>query len=380
MVQPARHTARGGPDARCGWRDNRHRDGDRVRHGGCRSNRPRQEHRADRSRVGPGFRPPATIATGTSAPASPQGTVAPGFGVSTHLMWHDLSAAIGELDRLHAAGLTTVRFDVGWRWVEPGRKGQYDPAVLAKLDTILREIDARGLSAIITVIETPDWARPQGSGIFRPPTRRQDYADVMAMLAARYASRPGMVWEIWNEPNIIEFWESGPSAVQYADLLKRAYKAIKAADPDATVLGGSIVFNDLAFLRGLYDNGAQGSFDALAHHPYAPGRAPDDRTDPSATFLSIEDMHALMAARGDGDKTIWITELGWSLELVSDDERGEYLQRAVALLARWPYVRTLCVYTLRQDSGPEGALFGLIAPDGTPTRSWEAFIAVAGKR
>ena len=324
--------------------------------------------------------PPVAVPVGTSVVPSSPGTTRPGFGVATHLMWHDLSEATDELDRLHAAGLTTIRFDVGWRWLEPERKGKYDQAMLTKLDTILREIDARGLSPIITVIETPEWARPKGSGIFHPPTNRQDYADAMAMLAARYAHRPAMVWEIWNEPNIIEFWEGGPNAAQYADLLKRAYKAIKAADPDATVLGGSIVFNDLAYLRALYDNGVQGSFDALAHHPYAPGRAPDDRGDPGASFYSIEDMHALMASRGGGGKAIWITEFGWSLELISDDERAVYLQRAVELLGKWPYVRAFCIYTLRQDSGPEGALFGMIAPDGTPTSSWEAYIAVAGKR
>ena len=296
--------------------------------------------------------------------------------MTTHFMWHDLKATVADLDRMRAAGLTVARFDLGWRWVEP-KKGMYDDALLTRLGTVLCELDARDIAPIITLLETPAWARPPGSGLFYPPTRRQDYADALGFVAARYAARPNMVWEVWNEPNIPEFWEGGPNAADYTDLLRRAYRAVKAADPDATVLGGSIVFNDLRFLRGMYDNGARGHFDGLAHHPYSPGRAPDDRTDPAAHFKSVEDMKALMAARGDPDMPIWITEIGWGLDLVSDATRATYLRQAVGLVRGWPYVKVFCVYTTGQDSGPDAPDYGLIAPDGTPFGSWYAYTAAA---
>jgi len=167
---------------------------------------------------------------------------------------------------------------------------------------------------------------------------------------------------------------------EYTDLLKGAYRAVKAADPDATVLGGVIVFNDLKFLRGMYDNGAKGHFDGLALHPYSPLRGPDDDTDPSARFGAVEDMKRVMTARGDPDVAIWITEMGWGTDLVRDEDRARYLRRAVELVRTWPYVRAFCVYTLTSDVGPDSAAYGLIAADGRPTPSWAAYVAAIGGR
>jgi hypothetical protein len=327
--------------------------------------------------------PPGATAAPSARPArtpAPIGVSGPGFGMTMHFMWYDLSRTIKELDQIQAAGLTVARFDFSWRGAEPRRKGSYDVPTLTKLDSVLRELDARGIAPIITVIETPAWARPAGSGIFTPPTNRQDYADFLGVLARRYADRPNMVWEVWNEPNLPEFWQTGPNPAEYADLLVRAYATIKATDPDATVLGGSIVFNDLKFLRGMYQNGARGSFDGLALHPYAPGRSPDDHSDPSAMFPAVQDMKSVMAANGEPDKPIWITEMGWGVDLVTDEARATYLRRAVELVRSWPYVRAFCVYTLSQDVGPDAQSFGLIAAGGVPSQSWNAYIAATQGR
>ena len=89
---------------------------------------------------------------------------------------------------------------------------------------------------------------------------------------------------------------------------------------------------------------------------------------------------SLMVANGEPDKTIWITEMGWGLDLVTDDSRAAYLRRAVELVRSWPYVRTFCVYTLSQDVGPDAQSFGLIATSGTPSQSWVSYIAAARGR
>jgi hypothetical protein len=49
------------------------------------------------------------------------------------------------------------------------------------------------------------------------------------------------VWEIWNEPDLGDvFWSGTPEA--YAQLLKVGYEAVKAADPEATVLFGGLAY------------------------------------------------------------------------------------------------------------------------------------------
>ena len=60
-------------------------------------------------------------------------------------------------------------------------------------------------------------------------------------------------------------------------MLRTVYPAIKAADPNATVVGGvmisvtdygNLTVNPINYLDQMYAAGAQGSFDALSFHPY----------------------------------------------------------------------------------------------------------------
>ena len=323
--------------------------------------------------------PPSAPAPAPSTPATSTAGAAPSlttnFGVAAHFMWHSRAQTSAEIARIAWAGLTTVRFDLGWRWVEPNRKGAYDESVLQQLDWTLAQLDARGITPIVTVIETPAWARPAGTDIFTPPTNLQDYADMMRILAARYANRTGMTWEIWNEPNLVEFWATGPNAAQYTDLLQRAYVAIKAVAPGATVLGGAIAFGDLPYLNTMYATGAGGSFDGLSIHPYTAGRAPSDD---SVAWFSLRGqfigMRATLAAHGDGAKPIYATEFGWSTDDVSDAQRATYMREAVAIMRTIPGLRAAAAYTINAADYPA---FGLITASGTETATWEAYAAAA---
>lgn len=317
---------------------------------------------------------PAPVTPGTAA-AGNAPTLATNFGVAAHFMWHSREQTSAEIARIAGAGLTTVRFDLGWRWVEPNRKGVYDESVLQQLDWTLAQLDARGITPIVTVIETPTWARPGGTGIFTPPANPQDYADMMRMLAGRYAGRNGMTWEIWNEPNLVEFWATGPNAAQYTDLLRRTYSAIKAVAPQSIVLGGAIAFGDLPYLNGMYAAGAGGSFDALSIHPYTAGRAPSDN---SVAWFSLRgqftDMRTILTTHGDGSKLIYATEFGWSTDDVSDAQRATYMREAVAIMRAIPGLRAAAAYTINAADYPA---FGLIAASGTETATWGAYTAAA---
>jgi hypothetical protein len=78
-----------------------------------------------------------------------------------------------------------------------------------------------------------------------------------------------------------------------------------------------------------------------------------------------------MTANGEPNKPIWITEVGWSTNFISDATRAGYLQSAVQMVRDRPYIAALCVYGLSQvEDYPDT---GLIQPDGTPTQSWVAY-------
>jgi hypothetical protein len=84
------------------------------------------------------------------------------------------------------------------------------------------------------------------------------------------------VWEVWNEPDLPQFWQGGIPA--YARLLKVAYLAAHQADPSATVMFGGLLYNSsdnwLARVLAIYDgDGFSRSnnwyMDAVALHSYS---------------------------------------------------------------------------------------------------------------
>ena len=58
-----------------------------------------------------------------------------------------------------------------------------------------------------------------------------------------------MIWEVWNEPNIKQFWKPQPSADDYAKLALAAASAIHAAAPGELVVGPATSRVDFRFVE-----------------------------------------------------------------------------------------------------------------------------------
>lgn len=311
------------------------------------------------------------------------------FGVGAHLMWGNMKETRQQQTSwMQSGNMKWVRFDLGWRWIEP-KKGEYNGAVLARLDATLNDLATKGIRPIIVLVETPAWANGN-RGPWHPPTYPQDYARVAGFLAKRYAGRPNMAWEIWNEPNLVEtdtagkpfskFWMPLANPAAYTALLRAAYTSIKANDPDATVLGGSLVFDASAFLDSMYANGAKGHFDALAIHPYGFAKPPDDTGQYGFTGITYR-MRARLEAHGDGHKKIWITEVGWFDRQVTgltkhptDAVRADYYTQVADIVNGWSFVEMVAMFSLTKSTDP---VIGLVNTDGTFTLSWQGYAAAA---
>ena len=296
------------------------------------------------------------------------------FGVDAHLLWFDPSRAAHDLDQIRANALDTVRIDVGWDALQPTADGAWDTGYLVRLDDVLDLAADRGEHIILVVLGTPAWARGYTGSRMTPPSDVRAFGAALSFLAARYAGRLDIVYEVWNEPNQRQFWgtSTGPDAAAYARLLSAAYTAVKSVAPHATVLGGSIAFNDPNYLEALYAAGAGGHFDGLALHPYSDAFAPDATANPSRSFVTaLDHSRQILAAHGDAEKPIWVTEMGWSTQDITDLQRADYLARAVQLVRDRPGVVAFCAYGLNQgDDFPDS---GLVDAHGLPTASWDAY-------
>lgn len=297
------------------------------------------------------------------------------FGMSGHLMWRDVGTAIKQLDMLRDDGLAVVRFDVSWRGLEP-RPGHY--AWLDKLDRIVDAAVARHIRPVVTILETPAWANG-GRSAWVPPADPNDYAAFTAMLAKRYAGRVD-AWEIWNEPDIPLFWQPAPDAAAYGRLLSAASAAIRKANPDATVVGGSVTFGNVEFVKTLYALGLKGTFDVLSVHPYTLTRAPGDERDRYHSLTAIlDDVRSVMVAEGDTATPVWVTELGWAVtgvNSVSPDRRVTYLTESVRLIRERPWVEVVTMYTI--DTA-DSARYGL-STAGRRSAAWGAYVSAVAKR
>jgi hypothetical protein len=340
----------------------------------------------------------------TGATASAAGSP-PLAGLQTHLLWDRVSDAElnRQLDLVKRSGAAITRVDVGWASAQQSGPGRFDQWYLEKLDAVVAGADARGIKLLLTFMSTPCWASTapepvkqgcagawwsRGVSAYAPadPAR---YADALGTLAARYRGRV-TGWEIWNEPNLVDFFKAPDPAAAYAALAKAAYPAVKAADPDAIVVAGALSQSDYAFTRALYDDGIKGSFDAFSIHPYSEDASPlDQRASGDRRYSFIRGVPAVrrVMVRNHDAGPIWLTETGWSTAPirtsdrwrngVSETDQARFLSLQMQQAAKWPWVRASIWYDLVDDSGDPGDLaghYGLRRTDGTAKPAWSKFV------
>ena len=118
------------------------------------------------------------------------------------------------------------------------------------------------------------------------------------------------VWEVWNEPDVPQFWNAGREA--YARLLKTAAIVIKTVDPQAKIVFGGLLFaNDEAFLtnvlRAFRDDPLRDRynwyFDIIAVHSY------DDPWRSGWLTKVVQDTLSLY----DLSRPVWVNETGVSV-------------------------------------------------------------------
>lgn len=325
------------------------------------------------------------------APADPTQR---GFGIAASPA--DLFVSPDRLDAIfndyRSMGMLWLRTPVEWSRIQTIPGGAYD---WSHYDLVTTSARAHGLRVIGMIGGTPAWARAadctgtKGWEEACPPLADIDgYAAVNAAMAERY---PDMVIEVWNEPNQKAFWSPAPDPAQYTAVLVATYRAVKAAAPATTVLSAGLTLgwnepgrsmNPVDFLAAVYDHGGGGHFDGVAWHPYLwheagrPASMPGVVAPDSAWYQMYgtkPSARSVMTSHGDGQKKIWVTELGANTSVpnqisATEAEQAQIYGRAIALWRSYDWAAVLTFYTY-QDFRPYGAIadneayFGLLRSD-----------------
>ncbi|HEX8715294.1 MAG TPA: cellulase family glycosylhydrolase, partial [Solirubrobacteraceae bacterium] len=284
--------------------------------------------------------------------------------------------------KLHAK---LVRAELPWSLLEPTAAGQLDPHALAYVDRLMSDAAAHGIGVIALVDSSPCWASSAPAAVRRkcvptrtsrafgyPPAHPEDFAAFARTLVERYGDAIA-AFEVWNEPDQAnERYFAGPNKpARYAALLAAAYPAIKQADPNVKVLGGSLVGSNGVFLKLLYQAGIKGHYDGLAVHFY------------TLSLAALRATRAVQLANGDS-APIWLDEFGWpdcyphrkideEQACVTASVQAHNLTNVYRALATTSYVAAATMYDM-QDSG--GDSFGVLTARGRKRPSYAALAGV----
>ncbi len=235
------------------------------------------------------------LAATTAVRAEDAPTAANPYGVCAHLAWGDEHpTAREELALMREAGIGWVRADFAWQNIQPKR----DVWRFDHLDETVAWAKAAGVRILPILDYSVPWANPAHRHL-------DDWRQYVETLVTRYRDEI-TAWEVWNEPNLDQFWPE-PNPADYAALLEATCTTIKAADPDALVVFGGTAHVDLSFIEGVYRSGGGRHFDVMAVHPYC-HPVPPEQGDITG---DLHRLRRLMARYGDENKPIWVTEIGW---------------------------------------------------------------------
>ncbi|HEV2773565.1 MAG TPA: hypothetical protein VGV57_12205 [Thermoleophilaceae bacterium] len=271
-------------------------------------------------------------------------------------------------------------------------------------DSIFARAAARGLRVLPVVVGTPSWVSSRQTTPPLGSTARRAYNDFTRAAARRYGPNGTFwagrgvpkafrahYWQIWNEPNLPNYWNGRPNPAEYASFLSGASDAANRGDSEARIVVGGMPYSTISgtidprdFLRGMFraDPGIYTKFTAVGLHPYA-------RT-PSLVLQAVRAMRVTMNDIGRmGGKSLYLTEFGWATGRpdgrfqVSESTQARYLREALTgfIGARSRYnIKGAFWFSLIDLRNPWfwGERTGLLRSDGSHKPSWTSLKRVTG--
>jgi hypothetical protein len=340
----------------------------------------------------------ALLLTAGGLPAAPGGQGPPSVQPLPAVMESDERFGIGNiyphphwLTLARNAGMRWNRWEFRWSAIEP-HEGHYE---WEGSDLVVEASRQAGLKIEGVLVGLPRWAEARTAeggivprGLYEPwDSPRNVWGRFVQRIAERYRGRV-QAWEIWNEPDYprggFGFWFA--SKADYYQLLKVAYRAIRAVDPQATVLvAGLMYWGDPGYLEDLLrlaradpEAPANGYFfDAVAWHVYSR---------PSDAFERVQRSRLLLQAYV-GHKAIWVNE--GNLPVWSESRLNNYkpfplsgtLEEQAAWVVQW-YAYALAagadrVLMYRMHDSDEPEAWGLARSDGSLRPAYVAYQVVA---
>jgi len=245
-------------------------------------------------------------------PSLPTAVVPDGLGFNIHFT----DAKAGELEMLSESGVTMIRMDFFWDKTEP-QKGIYDFSAYDRLTEALKKYKIRPLF----ILDYSNRNYDEGLSPYSPEGRAA-FAKWAAAAAIHFKNQ-GILWEMYNEPNIF-FWRPKPNPDNYVLLALEVGKVLREAVPNEIYIGPATSGIDFDFLEKCFKAGLLDYWDAVSVHPYR-------QQHPETVIADYTKLRSLIDRYASKDKHIPILSGEWGYssawENFNDDIQGKMLPR-----------------------------------------------------
>jgi hypothetical protein len=206
--------------------------------------------------------------------------------------------------------------DFNWGGTER-RRGEYD---FSAYDRLMTALDKHHIRPIFIL----DYSNRFYDDDQSPHTDegRAAFAKWAAAAATHFKGR-GVVWEMYNEPNI-QFWRPKPNVQDYAKLALAVGKALGEATPQEIYIGPACSTMDFKFLEACFKTGCLEYWSAVSVHPYR-------QKNPETVAADYQKLRDLISRYAPAVKSIpivsgeWGYSSGW--KNFDDQKQGKYLSR-----------------------------------------------------
>lgn len=235
-----------------------------------------------------------------------------GLGVNIHF----LDPRPGEMEMLADGGFRWVRMDFSWSAIEH-EKGKYD---FSAYDRLMAALEKHHIRAIF-ILDYSNRHYDRGQSPSSDEGRRAMAR--WAAVAARHFRGRGIVWEMYNEPNI-QFWRPKPNVGDYTRMALEVGGALETVAPEELFVGPATSTFDFKFLEKCFQAGLLKYWSAVTIHPYR-AQCPETA---AADYARLRQLIDRYAPRG---KKIPIISSEWGYSAVGDKSpevrQGKFLPR-----------------------------------------------------
>ena len=232
----------------------------------------------------------------------------------------------GEMEMFAGSGMTWVRMDFTWGSTER-KKGEYD---FSRYDRLQAALDKHNIRALYILDYGNRLYDNEGQGPVRghvlPPTSEEGRSAMARWAAAAVTHFRGrkILWEMWNEPNIVNFWKPKPDVQAYVKLARAVGAAIREAAPGELYIGPATSRIDMAFLEECFKGGLLEDWHAVSVHPYR--QSPPETA--AAEYARLREMIDRYAPTGKHVPILsgeWGYSAAWKKS--DQDKQGKYMPR-----------------------------------------------------